>query len=108
MPAGKEVNPLLNLLRSREAKGFGLGVGAAVLGFLFWPVIKRSARPVTKVVVAGAMAVGDRARTAVAELKEGLEDVVAEAQFERMKESMEPGETGTEIAEQVTTHNPTS
>ena len=108
MLAGKEGNRLSNLLQSREAKGFGLGVGAAVLGFLFWPVIKRSARPVTKVVVAGAMAAGDRVRTAVAELKEGLEDVVAEAQFERMKESMEPGEKGADVPGQGGLREPSS
>ncbi|MHB9144529.1 MAG: hypothetical protein ACYC5Y_04250 [Symbiobacteriia bacterium] len=80
-----------NLLQSREAMSFGLGVGTAALGLLLWPVIKKASRPVAKSLVAGAMAAGDRAKSAMAELKEGLEDVVAEAQYERMQESGKAG-----------------
>lgn len=88
MPFGSK--GLRQLLDSPGARNFGLGVGAAMLGYLLWPVARRAVRPVFKGAIKGALLLGDRVQELAARAREGLEDLVAEAQFERVREGMGP------------------
>lgn len=71
-----------------QTRGFLWGVGTAMAAYFVWPAVREAVRPATKGVVRGAMAAGDRFRYAMSGAREGLEDVIAEAQFERMKDAI--------------------
>lgn len=77
------------MLEQPQTRGFLWGVGTAMAAYFLWPAMKEAVRPATKGVVRGAMAAGDRFRYAMANAREGLEDIMAEAQFERMRDAME-------------------
>lgn len=74
------------MLRSREARFFGLGIMAAVVGYFLAPVARRKLKPVAKQLVAGAMVAGEKIQETMARAKEGMEDVVAQARFERLQQ----------------------
>ncbi|HEY3366985.1 MAG TPA: hypothetical protein VGK74_18185 [Symbiobacteriaceae bacterium] len=59
--------------------------------YFLWPAVKEAVRPATKGMVRGAMVAGDRFRYAMSGAKEGLEDLVAEAQFERARDHVGSG-----------------
>ena len=82
-----------------QTRGFLWGVGAAMAGYFLWPAIKEAVRPATKGVVRGAMVAGEKFRYAMGNAREGIEDVVAEAQFERMRDAV--GNRVEEAAERV-------
>ena len=92
MPLGTK--GLRQMLGSPGARNFGLGVGAAVLGYLLWPMARQAVRPVVKGAVKGALLLGDRVQELTARAREEMEDLVAEAQFERVRDGMAP-EAGT-------------
>lgn len=71
-----------------QTRGFVWGVGTAVAAYFLWPAVREVVRPATRGVVRGAMVAGDRFRYAMANAREGIEDVVAEAQFDRMREAV--------------------
>lgn len=82
-----------------QTRGFMWGVGAAMAGYFLWPAVKEAVRPATKGVVRGAMTAGDRFRYAMSGAKERIEDVIAEAQFERMRDAV--GDKVDQVAEGV-------
>lgn len=71
-----------------QSRGFMWGVGTAVAAYFLWPAVREVVRPATRGVIRGAMVAGDRFRYAMSNAREGIEDVVAEAQFERMREAV--------------------
>lgn len=73
-----------------QTRGFLWGAGTALAAYFLWPAVREAVRPATRGVIRGAMVAGDRFRYAMATAREGLEDVVAEAQFDRMRDVMEP------------------
>lgn len=77
------------VLRSPHARGFGLGMGVALLGLLLLPRAKRTVRPLAKSVVRGALGVVEGAARAVAEAREELQDIVAEVQWERAQAALD-------------------
>jgi hypothetical protein len=81
---------LRETLRSPQTRGFIWGFGAATAAYFLLPAIKEAVRPTAKGVVRGAMVAGDRFRSAMAGAREGLEDIVAEAQYDRMRGMAEP------------------
>lgn len=83
---------LQDMFRETQTRGFLWGVGTTMAVMYFWPGIRGVARPAAKGVVRGAMAAGDRFRYAMATAREGVEDLVAEAQFERMRSAADPGD----------------
>lgn len=77
-------------LSNPQARGFVWGAGTAMAAYYFWPSVTRVVRPVTKGAIRGAMVAGDRFRYAMARTREGLEDIFAEAQFDRMRDAADP------------------
>lgn len=69
-----------------QTRGFLWGAGTAMAAYFLWPAMREAVRPATKGVVRGAMAAGDRFRYAFSGARESLEDIVAEAQFDRMRD----------------------
>lgn len=82
-----------------QTRGFIWGAGTAMAAYFLWPAVKEAVRPATKGVVRGAMTAGDRFRYAMSGAKERLEDVIAEAQFERLRDAV--GEKAEHVAESV-------
>lgn len=78
---------LRGIMSSDQLQGFLLGVGAATILMMVLPSAKQSLRPLAVSAVKGAMDVVDRFKTVLGEAGEGLQDLVAEAQFERLKEA---------------------
>lgn len=68
-------------------RGFSLGLGAAVLGFLLVPATRKALRPVLVAGLRGLMDLADQAKVSLATAREELEDIVAEAQFERLRQA---------------------
>jgi len=77
-------------LQSSSARSFlwGAGLSLAVLALL--PLARKNLRPLVVKVMREIMELTDKSQELVAGLKEGLEDLVSEAQFEAMKQSLEP------------------
>lgn len=71
-------------------RGFVWGIGAAVAAYFLWPAVQGAFRPAAKNVIRGTMAAGDRFRDTAVRAKEALEDVIAEAQFERVRDVVGP------------------
>ncbi|MBC7325258.1 MAG: DUF5132 domain-containing protein [Moorella sp. (in: Bacteria)] len=63
---------------------------AALATLLALPSVREKVRPLLKKTIAEALELGERGKAALARLGEDLEDIVAEAQFNRLKESLEP------------------
>lgn len=81
-----------DVLQEPKSRGFLWGAGAAAAAYVLWPAVREAVRPCAKGMVRGAMVAGDRFRYAMAGAREGLEDVIAEAQFERMRDVAGPEE----------------
>ncbi|NPV90869.1 MAG: hypothetical protein HPY50_08860 [Firmicutes bacterium] len=77
------------LMNSREGRGFKWGVGATVLAMLFLPSVAKSMRPITKWAVKETMEISEKVQGIVSNLKEDVEDILAEAQFERAKNTID-------------------
>ncbi|MGI9862046.1 hypothetical protein SDD30_11775 [Moorella naiadis] len=78
-------------LQSSNVRSFllGAGLGLAVLAVV--PLARKNCRPLVVKVMREIMELSAKSQELVAGLKEGLEDLVSEAQFEAMKQSLEPG-----------------
>lgn len=85
-------------LRSSNARSFlwGAGLSLAVLAFL--PLAGKNLRPLIVKAVREVIELADKSQELVAGLKESLEDLVSEARFEALKQSLEPGGEGAEIS----------
>jgi hypothetical protein len=75
----------LNFTLEGMATGLGLALAATVL----LPVAKTVARPLVAAGVQGVSALGNTVKNGVTYVKEEMEDLVAEAQWERMKQSID-------------------
>ncbi len=73
------------LMNSREGRGFKWGLGAAILALLFLPSAAKSLKPVTKWALKETMEASERVQGIISNLKEDVEDILAEAQFERSR-----------------------
>lgn len=62
--------------------GFTVGFGAGLLARETVPVLKRVARPMTRVMVKSAIQLSEKSREALARVGETLEDIVAEVRGE--------------------------
>lgn len=70
-------------------EGMVTGIGVAVAASILLPVVKSVARPVLTAGVQGATIIGNQVRSGVSYIKEEVEDIVAEAQFERIKRNID-------------------
>lgn len=82
-----------NMLRAPQARGFGLGLGVALLGYVLWPALKLTMRPAARGLVKGALITAHRTGRVIAEAREELEDLFAEARYEAHAVAPTPGVT---------------
>lgn len=83
---------LSGLLSSEQMQGFVWGLGAATVLMMVMPAAKQTLRPFAVTTVKGAMDLIDHVKTLFGEAGEGLQDIIAEAQFERVKGAAAPPE----------------
>lgn len=87
-------SPLGGLMSSEQLQGFLWGMGAATLLLMLMPSAKEKLRPLAVSAMKGAMDLTDQVKGMFAGAGEELQDLLAEVQFERMKEAADPGKSG--------------
>jgi hypothetical protein len=88
---GERGKPVLGgLLSSEQLQGFIWGAGAAALLLMVLPTAKQTLRPFAVSAVKGGMDLMDQFKAMFGEAGEGLQDLIAEAQFDRMKDAAGP------------------
>lgn len=82
------------VLNTGQRKGFLYGIGAAILAAMLYPPARQSLHSVAVRTMEGGMDLADRTRSLVSRAKEGIEDIVAEANFRSLQgELAEDSET---------------
>lgn len=76
-------------VRTNTGKDLAFWLGAAALGAILLPSVRESLRPIAISAVQGVMGLSEQARGLVSGIKEDLEDIVSEAQFEKFKNSLD-------------------
>lgn len=76
-------------LKSPSNKNFAYGVGVALLGALLFPTLKESLHPVAMKAMQGVRDLSDQAQGLLSGVREDIEDLVAEAEFEKLKSSID-------------------
>lgn len=86
------IRPLWNRvtgpLRGINRRSFGWGLGAALVGLFLLPSISKSVRPLIRRTMEEAMEINERVHGVFAHAKEELEDIVAEANFNKITASL--------------------
>jgi hypothetical protein len=72
-----------------SVEGIVTGVGLALAASVLLPAAKRVAGPLAVAGMQGVAALRDQVKSSVTYVKEEIEDIVAEAQFERLKNSID-------------------
>lgn len=76
-------------LKSPSNKSFAYGVGVALLGALLFPTLKESLHPVAMKAMQGVKDLSEQAQGLLSGVREDIEDLVAEAEFEKLKSSID-------------------
>jgi len=76
-------------LLSPELKAFALGLGVGVLTMALFPQVRDKVIPATENAAQGVKELLNRLTGITQNLKEGLEDLVAEAKFEELKQAID-------------------
>ncbi|GMB02235.1 hypothetical protein [Pelosinus sp. IPA-1] len=84
-------------LKNPSNKNFVYGVGVALLGALLFPTLKESLHPVAMKAMQGVKDLSDQAQGLLSGVREDIEDLVAEAEFEKLKSSIDSAMTGEEL-----------
>lgn len=66
-----------------------VGTALAFAASTLWPIVKTTLKPLTETGVQGASFLTDRIQYAVQIARDEMEDIVAEAQFERMRKRLD-------------------
>jgi hypothetical protein len=61
-----------------------------ILALLTVPAFRNTLRPYLNKILAEMVMLGDKTKATVTKLREDIEDIVAEAQFEKIKKALEP------------------
>lgn len=88
-PITRARRQMAHRLKSPNTKSFAYGIGVAVLGALLFPTLKDSLHPVAMKAVQGVKDLSEQARSLLGSVREDMEDLVAEAEFERLKNSID-------------------
>lgn len=90
---GKRLN---HLVKTQTGKNLGFWLGAAALGVVLLPTVRDKLRPLAVSAVQGVMGLTEQAQGVLSGIREDIEDLVCEAQFEKYKEAVSPinNETG--------------
>lgn len=86
--AGSLVNRVTGPLKGVDRRSFGWGVGAALLGLMLLPTLAKSVRSLSEKAASGTMDLTERAQGVFEMAKEEFEDIVAEAKFNKLKDSV--------------------
>ena len=70
-------------------EGIVTGVGLTVAAALLMPVIREVAKPIASAGVQSVSLVNRQLRSGISYIREEIEDIVAEAQWERLKRSID-------------------
>ena len=82
-------------IKMRTGQDLTFWLGAAVVGAVLLPSVREKLRPLAVKTVQGVLGLTDQAQGLFSGMREDIEDLVSEAQFERFKDSLDdPGETG--------------
>ena len=81
---------MADVISEPKGRGFLWGAATVTAAYFLWPTVQGVFRPTAKSMVRGTLAAGDRFRYTVSRAKEALEDVIAEAQFERARDAVAP------------------
>jgi len=71
-----------NGFKGNIISGLAIGVGTAILAPVIIPVLASIVKPLTKAAIKGGIALYDKNKEIIAEAKEVIEDLVAEAKSE--------------------------
>lgn len=93
-PGGSLSDRLGGFFRGFDRRSFGWGAGVGLLGLLLVPSLTKALRPMVRKAMEEAMDVSQRAQGVIYRAKEEFEDIVAEASFNKMKESLEEDVAG--------------
>ena len=75
--------------RTITIEGLLLGIGIGVLGTMMAPLVRQRFKPAAATVTEGLSAIGDGVKKWSTTAKEEVQDIVAEAQFERMRRAID-------------------
>lgn len=84
---GSLVDRILGSFRL-DRRSFGWGIGTGLLGMFLLPSLSKAMRPLARKAMEEAMEVGERAQGVFARAKEEFEDIVAEANFNKIKDTI--------------------
>lgn len=71
-----------------DRRSFGWGIGTGLLGLFLLPSLSKAMRPLARKAMEEAMEVSERAQGVFARAKEEFEDIVAEANFNKIKDTI--------------------
>lgn len=72
-----------------STQGLILGAGVALLGIWLWPTVRRNYRQAGQVLGVGLSLSLAETKRLMAVVKEEIEDIMVDAQFERMKRAID-------------------
>lgn len=84
-------------LRSPSNKNFIYGISVAVLGALLLPTLKESLHPIAMKAMQGVRDLSEQAQGLMSGVREDIEDLVAEAEFQKLKTSIDSAVAGEEL-----------
>lgn len=76
-------------LKSRTGQDMTFWLGAAVVGAVLLPSVREKLRPIAVKAVQGVLGLSEQAQSMFSNVREDLEDLVSEAQFERFKGALD-------------------
>lgn len=88
-------------LKTGDGKNALYGLGAIALAAMLIPGVKDALKPLVGKVMSGVNELSEQAQGLISSVKEDMEDMVAEAEFEKLKQAIDH-----EVAEGETPHEP--
>ncbi|MDF2570176.1 MAG: hypothetical protein K0R55_1780 [Sporomusa sp.] len=79
-------------VKMRTGQDMTFWLGAAVVGAVLLPSVRDKLRPLAVKAMQGVLGLTDQAQGIFSGVREDIEDLVSEAQFERFKDSLDPVE----------------
>ncbi|VBB05086.1 Hypothetical protein LUCI_0292 [Lucifera butyrica] len=80
---------LTHEIKARTGQDMTFWLGAAVVGAVLLPSVREKLRPIAVKTVEGVLGLTEQARGLFSGVREDIEDLVSEAQFGRLKESLD-------------------
>lgn len=94
----KATRQMKHRLNAGNGKNALYGFGAIVLAALLIPGVKDAFKPLLGKVMSGVNELSEQAQGLVSSVKEDMEDLVAEAEFEKLKQAIDDEVSGEELS----------